>query len=119
MKQYIYIFLIILSSFTSAEEFSEMIPVVRIYPGYPPEQLEKKQEGWVELQFDVTEKGHVENPIVIDSYPKLVFDANAISAILKFKFLPRMINRKPVRAKARLTIEFELPEENEEGSTDG
>ncbi|WP_395374195.1 energy transducer TonB [Marinicella sp. W31] len=104
----------IISSYTSAEDRSEIIPIIRISPGYPPEQLEQKQEGWVKLQFDVTEKGKVENPIIIDSYPKLVFDEYAISAILRWGFKPRFIDKKSVRARARLTIEFELPEDEGE-----
>ena len=110
MKQYMLLLLFIISSYTSGEERSEIIPILTISPGYPPEQLEKKQEGWVKLQFDVTEEGKVENPIIIDSYPKLVFDDYAIRAILKWVFKPRFIDKKPVKATARLTIEFELPE---------
>ena len=104
------IFLLLsVSQFAHSQKYSEVIPIVRIQPSYPLEQLRNKQEGWVKIQFEVTVKGTVENPKIIESYPEKVFDRAAIAAILKFKFKPRIVDGKPVRATVAQTMEFSLP----------
>ena len=90
------------------QNVSEVKPIVRVVPIYPTEMLKKKQEGWVRVKFDINKKGWVEDPIVVDSHPRKVFDREAIRAILKFKFKPKMIDGKPVKATATQLIEFNL-----------
>ncbi len=87
-----------------------VIPIVRIAPQYPRKALMAKIEGWVKVQFTITPGGTVSNPTVVDSKPKRIFDREAIRAILKFKFKPKVVNGQQVEQIATQTIEFELPD---------
>lgn len=60
-------------------------------------------EGYVILQFDVTETGSVENPLVIEANPPNVFDQSAINAAKQFKYKPAYVNGKPVRTMNVIT----------------
>ncbi len=60
------------------------------------------------VEFTITEDGGVEDPDVLESEPRRMFDRNAIRAILKWKFKPRIIDGKPVRRRATQRIDFEL-----------
>lgn len=99
------------SNVAISEEDSAVYPIVRVNPIYPPDMLKAKQEGWVRVQFDINQQGAVENPYIIGSQPEKVFDREAIRAILKFKFKPKMINGNPVKVTATQLIEFTLSNE--------
>lgn len=86
----------------------DVIPIVRIDPQWPREALLSGIEGWVLVEFTITEDGGVEDPDVLESEPRRMFDRNAIRAILKWKFKPRIIDGKPVRRRATQRIDFEL-----------
>ncbi|GAA4818141.1 protein TonB [Marinicella pacifica] len=88
-----------------------VIPIVRIAPQYPRKALMAKIEGWVKVKFTITPSGTVSNPEVVDAKPRRIFDREAIRAILKFKFKPKIVNGQGVEQVATQTIEFELPEE--------
>jgi protein TonB len=84
------------------------IAIVTIAPNYPQQAAVAGIEGEVTLEFTITEKGSVIDPVVIDSTPKDIFDKEAIRAIMKFKFAPAIKNRKPVESRAQQTIRFRL-----------
>ncbi|MGJ8664399.1 MAG: energy transducer TonB [Marinicella sp.] len=88
-----------------------VIPIVRIAPQYPRKALMAKIEGWVKVKFTITPSGTVSNPEVVDSKPRRIFDREAIRAILKFKFKPKVVNGQGVEQVATQTIEFDLPDE--------
>lgn len=88
-----------------------VIPIVRIAPQYPRKALMAKIEGWVKVKFTITPSGTVSNPEVVDAKPRRIFDREAIRAILKFKFKPKVVNGVGVEQVATQTIEFELPDE--------
>ena len=75
---------------------------------YPKDALRSRTEGWVELAFTVTETGSVEGVSVANANPRRVFDREAIRALSQWKFTPRIENGKPVAAKARQRLEFNL-----------
>ncbi|MBL4659439.1 MAG: energy transducer TonB [Alcanivoracaceae bacterium] len=69
-----------------------IIPMVTIAPNYPRKAAIAKIEGWVEMSFTITETGTVINPKVIASKPIRIFDREALRAILKYKFKPKIEN---------------------------
>ncbi len=90
----------------------EYMPFFKPEPDYPTIALQRGIEGYVIVQFDVTEEGAVENPVVLEAKPPSIFDRSAIRAALKFKYKPKILNGKPVRVtgvKNRIT--YELKEE--------
>jgi len=90
---------------------SELIPLVKIAPRYPRRAALAGKEGWVKVEFTVTEMGTVTDVKVLDSKPRRLFDRAAKKAILKWKFKPRIVDGKPVARRAVQVIEFKLARE--------
>ncbi|MDH3839814.1 MAG: energy transducer TonB, partial [Chromatiales bacterium] len=86
----------------------DVIPIVRIDPQWPREALLNGIEGWVKVEFTILADGTVTDPVVLEAEPRRMFDRNALRAILKWKFKPRIIDGKPVERRATQTIEFSL-----------
>ena len=82
--------------------------IVKIQPQWPREALLNGTEGWVKVQFTIMEDGTVGSASVIESQPRRLFDRNAIRAILRWKFKPRVVDGKAVKRDAVQTIEFKL-----------
>jgi len=89
-------------------EEGDIIPIVVIRPMYPRDAAMKGLEGWVKVEFTITAIGTVKNPRVIDAKPPRVFNREAIRAILKWKFKPRVIEGVAVDRVATQTIDFSL-----------
>lgn len=88
----------------------DFIPRVRINPQYPPDAARNGIEGYVTLEFTVDETGAVRNPRVIEARPPRVFDREALRAIVRWRFEPRVVDGQPVAATGRQTIEFNFDE---------
>ena len=89
-------------------EEGDIIPIVVIRPMYPREAAMKGQEGWVKVEFTITAIGTVKDARVIDSNPPRVFNREAIRAILKWKFKPRVVDGVAVDRTATQIIDFNL-----------
>jgi len=74
----------------------EYLPIVKVAPIYPSRAASRGIEGWVLLEFTVTETGAVKDPVVLEAEPQGIFDSAAQKAVLKFKYKPRVDNGKPV-----------------------
>jgi protein TonB len=86
----------------------DIIPVVMIRPVYPREAMVDGIEGWVKIEFTITAIGTVKDPQVVDAEPARIFNREAIRAILKSKFKPRVIDGVAVDRRASLIIDFAL-----------
>ena len=86
----------------------DIIPLVRITPQYPRRAAIAKIEGYVTVEFTITPEGTVMDPRVIDAKPPRVFDREAIRAILKWKFKPRVVDGVKVARQATQTLDFSL-----------
>lgn len=89
-------------------EEGDIIPIVLVRPMYPREAAMRGQEGWVKVEFIITAIGTVKNPKVVAAKPPRVFNREAIRAILKWKFKPRVIDGVAVDRPATQTIDFNL-----------
>lgn len=105
----------------------EYLPIVKVAPVYPRRALSRGMEGWVLLEFTVSEQGSVTNPVVIENCawvkgprtegectdsPNGIFDSAAMRAAQKFKYKPKVIDGEPVAtANVPHKISFELLEE--------
>ena len=70
----------------------EYLPLVRMTPVYPRRAQERGIEGWVTVEFTVTEDGTVADPFVLEAEPENIFNRAAIKAVLKFKYKPMVVN---------------------------
>jgi len=87
---------------------SQVIPLVRINPQYPRNELLAGVEGWVKVRFTVEPDGSVSSPKVVQSKPPRVFDTAALRAIKKWKFKPKVVNGVAVQQDGTQLIEFKL-----------
>lgn len=99
-----------IGSFASVDKTEEgdIIPIVVIRPMYPRDAAMKGLEGWVKVEFTITATGTVKNPRVIDSRPPRVFNREAVRAILKWKFKPRVVDGVAVDRLATQVIDFNM-----------
>lgn len=89
-------------------EEGDVIPIVVIRPMYPRDAAMQGLEGWVKVEFTITEVGTVKDPRVVDADPPRVFNREALRAILKWKFKPRVVDGVAVERPATQIIEFNL-----------
>ncbi len=87
---------------------SDVIPLVRMNAVYPQRALRQKIEGFVIARLQITPEGTVESVDIIEAQPRGVFEREAIRALYKYKFKPKMENGRPVAQTATQTIEFKL-----------
>lgn len=76
---------------------SDAMPIYRSLPRYPLEAAREKIKGWVKLSFSINRFGKVENIVVIDSEPKVIFDQAAIDALQHWKYKAKLEKGKTVR----------------------
>lgn len=96
-----------------ATETSEVIPIFRVEPQYPPRAYNRGIEGWVKAEFDISETGSVENIRIIDSKPRNIFNRYVIKALKKFRFRPKIVDGVAVKQSSSQFFEFKLKSSNE------
>lgn len=97
------------TGFALSASDGEYLPIVKVAPMYPESAASRGIEGYVLLEFTVTETGATANPVVIEAQPAGVFDDAAKKAVLKFKYKPRIENGRPISVSGvRHVITFKL-----------
>lgn len=87
------------------------MPVAAIPPQYPREAQMQGLEGWVRVEFTIEPDGSVSNARVVDAQPRRgVFDREALRAIQRWRFRPKVEGGEPVASRAGYTIEFKMDE---------
>jgi len=79
-------------------------------PEYPVRAYRDRQEGWVEVEFTVAPDGSPGGIRVVRSSQARVFDREAIQAIQRSTFRPRLENGVAVSSTLRRRIEFKMGE---------
>jgi protein TonB len=90
---------------------SDVQPIVRVPPQYPVRAAERGIQGWVLIEFTVTETGSVVQPSIVDADPPNTFNRAALRAVVKWKYKPMMVSGKPVAWKTQVVLTFELEDE--------
>ena len=86
----------------------EYLPIVKVAPVYPTRAASRGLEGYVIVEFTVTETGSTRDIFVVESTSSL-FERAAVEAAGKFKYKPRVIDGNPVAvAGVRNKITFQL-----------
>jgi protein TonB len=97
------------TGFVVVQGDTDIIPMVRIDPQYPIRAEERGIEGWVELQFTISETGAVIDAKVLAAKPKGVFNRAALRAIKRWKYNPKIEDGVPVvRPDVNVRLEFSL-----------
>lgn len=77
-------------------------------PKYPPEALQRRQTGSVELDFTVTAAGTVSEIKVTKSNPIGVFEQASIAALVHNRYEPVQRDGVPVAQRAHIRMRFAL-----------
>ncbi|WP_166839890.1 energy transducer TonB [Rheinheimera pleomorphica] len=84
-------------------------PIVRIEPRYPVQAARDGLQGWVKLRFTIMEDGSVDEVEVIEAEPRRVFDREAIRALRRWKYSPKVVDGKPMRQPGmQVQLDFSL-----------
>lgn len=87
---------------------TDVVPTYRSNPKYPPRAMRAGITGVVTVEFTITSKGTVTDPVIIKSDPPKIFDKSVLRSIKRWKFKPKVVNGKPVTRRARQDINFNL-----------
>ena len=87
---------------------SNVIPLVRIPPRYPMRAARRKIEGWVKVEFTITENGTVKDAVVVDAQPPEIFNREALQAIARWKFKAKIIDGEAFEQRAVQVLQFKL-----------
>jgi TonB family protein len=85
---------------------SELAPLKTVQPKYPEKADRNRLQGWVELDFTVTESGEVKDVAVHGTSAPGVFDQAATEALAQWRYRPVVRDGKPVAQRARIRIRF-------------
>ncbi len=72
------------------------VATMLVQPTYPIAAANRGIEGYVDVQFDVTETGATTNVRVLAAEPPRVFDKETINAVKRWKFSPVIKDGRPV-----------------------
>ncbi|HZD53596.1 MAG TPA: TonB family protein [Woeseiaceae bacterium] len=90
---------------------TDVIPLVRIAPEYPPRALRRGIEGWVQVQFTITATGAVKDAKVVAAEPPGLFDEAALKSIARWRYNPKVEGGVAVeRVGVQTVIRFVLEE---------
>jgi len=77
-------------------------------PKYPPDALNDRIEGWVDIDFIISPQGVPENLRVRAAKPRRLFDRAAVNSVQQWRFEPIEQDGIPVARKATLRVRFAL-----------
>jgi len=90
---------------------SDIIPLVRVLPQYPPRAQSRGVEGWVIVEFTISAAGTVKDPVIIEAHPSSIFNRAMLRAIRKWKYKPKIVDGVAVeRTGVRVRQNFEMEE---------
>jgi protein TonB len=89
-------------------ENADLIPVVRLAPQYPRNAARAGISGWVRLRIVVNPDGSVREARVVEADPRGMFEAAAVTAAMRGRFRPRMVDGEAVESSGEYTVTFSL-----------
>ncbi len=87
---------------------NDLTTLKTVEPTYPQKARLSATEGWVELDFTVTESGFVKDIAVHATSTPGVFEQAAIAALAQWHYKPILRDSQPVPQRARVRIRFTL-----------
>jgi len=86
------------------KDSDKYIPIYQVPPFYPRRALEREIEGCVMIQVTVKEDGTTKDPEVLWSVPSKIFDNSAMNSALKYRYVPQMVEGRPIEVSNVKTI---------------
>jgi protein TonB len=79
-----------------------------VQPAYPIKAQNKKMEGWVDLEFTVSETGKVQDVTVRATSVPGVFEDAAVKAVNQWRYRPNLRDARPVPVRTQIRLRFTL-----------
>lgn len=80
-------------------------------------EVNQALQGWVRMSFEITEYGIPDNIKVIDSSPPGTFDREAVKALSKWKYKPKVVDGIAVRqTNLKVQLDFVLEDAETNGN---
>jgi TonB family protein len=79
-----------------------------VQPAYPIKAQNSKVEGWVDLEFTVSETGKVQDVTVRATSVPGVFEDAAVKAVNQWRYRPNLRDAKPVPVRTQIRLRFTL-----------
>ncbi|MEE9255247.1 MAG: energy transducer TonB, partial [Pseudomonadales bacterium] len=89
--------------FEEVLSLSDLNAVRRVKPKFPRTD---ERQGWVDVEFTVTEKGRVRDAVVKNRSVKGVFDDSALAALRRWRFEPVRENGRPIPVRVSFRFMF-------------
>lgn len=86
---------------------SQGLIVKRVQPIYPPQALQRRLEGKVELQANITKTGDTTGIKQLSG--EGILGRAAMDAVRQWKYKPYYLNGEPVEVETQITVNFKLP----------
>jgi TonB family protein len=77
-------------------------------PVYPQRALERNVTGWVDVEFTVTRDGSTRDVVVTDASSDRYFRDEAVEAVKKWRFEPRVFMNRTIEQRAYSRIRFDI-----------
>ena len=88
----------------AAQNGAEPVPIVRIQPNYPDDALDAGRDGSVDLEFTIAANGAVRDVVVVSSTAP-EFEAPAVAALLRWRFLPTNVTCDGADCRANESVQ--------------
>jgi protein TonB len=85
----------------------QAMPLYRVEPRYPAKALKRGVEGYVIMSFTIDETGRPVDIQVTDARPRRMFEREAMRALKKWKYQPKVVNGKAI-AQVGQTVKLEF-----------
>jgi len=79
-----------------------------VQPAYPAKAQGKKLEGWVDVEFTVSEAGKVKEVAVRAASIPGVFEDAAVKAVSQWRYQPILRDARPVPVRTQIRVRFVL-----------
>jgi TonB family protein len=79
-----------------------------VQPAYPAKAQGKKLEGWVDVEFTVSEAGKVKDVAVRAASIPGVFEDAAVKAVSQWRYQPILRDARPVPVRTQIRVRFAL-----------
>lgn len=87
---------------------TEVMPLVRQPAIYPQRAKARKIEGSVTARLSISADGSVTDVEVVSAEPPGIFEREAVRAMYRYRFDPKVVNGQAVGQTAMQTVEFKL-----------
>jgi TonB family protein len=86
---------------------SQGLLIKRVQPVYPPQAMQMRLEGTVELQANISKTGNIAGIKQLSG--QALLGRAATDAVRQWKYKPYYLNGEPVEVETQITVNFKLP----------